>query len=95
MNEERARLVAKTTGRREIAAIALIVTIATTFALPHLSATSSRDAIASIHAAWIHIAAPGLQYPAGRFTTRGLKIWIGIIGACYLARLNSRFVQSL
>jgi hypothetical protein len=28
-------------------------------------------------------------------TAQALKIWAGVIVACYLARLNSRFVQSL
>jgi hypothetical protein len=94
MNYERAVSGFRSTTRRH-AAVAAMLAAATMLAVPHLSAVAGRDAIASVHAAWIHITAPGMQFPAGRLTARALKIWVGSLGVCYVEWLNSRFVQIL
>jgi hypothetical protein len=92
MNQERAISEGRSTTCRR-AAVAAVLAAATMLAVPHLFAAASRDAIASIHAAWIRVTSPGMQFPAGRLNPRALKIWVGILGACYLARLNYRFIQ--
>jgi hypothetical protein len=94
MNDGRAKSEVRSTTRRRVA-VAAVLAAATMLAVPHLSAVASRDAIASMHAAWIHIAAPGMQFPAGRLNPRVLKIWLASLGVYYLARLNYRFIQIL
>jgi len=74
---------------------AAVLAAAALLAVSHLAAGSSRGAIAPMHAMWTRVAAPGMKFPAGWPTARQLKLWIGVISACFLARLNYRFVQSL
>lgn len=86
---------AKSTKQRRVAVLvsvtASMLATATLLAAPRLSALAARDLITSMHAAWIRIAAPGMQFPAGRLTPRAVKIWIVGLCACYLPRLNTRF----
>jgi hypothetical protein len=56
-------------------------------ALAHPHALPSCDANAAMHAAWIRIAAPGMQLPAGRLTLRALKLWACGVVVCYLPRI--------
>jgi len=99
MNNERATSGSNSTKHRRAAMLAVVtatmLAAAAMLAVPHLSAEASRGVIASMHALWIRIAPPGMQFLISRPTARAFKIWIGVIGACYLARLNYRFVQSL
>ena len=94
MNDERAMSAtrSKTRGRMAVAAV---LAAATMLAVPHLSAVASRDAIASMHAAWIRVMPPGMQFPASPLNPRALKISLGTLGFCYLARLNYRFIEIL
>ncbi len=94
MNDERAISAVRSTTRRRVA-VAAVLAAATMLAVPHLSAVASRDAVASMHTAWIRVAAPGMQFPAGRLSPRALKIWVGSLVFCYLARLNYRLIQIL
>lgn len=94
MNDERAISEVRSTTRRRVAVVAVLAA-ATMLAVPHLSAVASRDAIVSMHAAWIRIVPPGMQFPAGRLNPRLVKILLGSVGVCYLARLNYRFIQTL
>ncbi len=41
------------------------------------------------------ILAAATLFAVPQLTARALKIWAGVIGVCYLARLNADFVQSL
>jgi hypothetical protein len=93
MNYERAVRAAKSTGYRRLAVVASMLAAATILAAPHLSAAASREVIATMHAAWLRITAPGMQFPAGQLTPRPLKIWLGVLSAACLVRLNSRFSQ--
>jgi hypothetical protein len=43
-----------------------------------------------MHAACIRIAAPGMQFPAGRLTLRAFKLWASGAVACYTPRLSAR-----
>jgi hypothetical protein len=74
--------------RRLVVAVSML-------AISLLLIAAGHDVIASIHSAWIHLAAPGMQFAGARITGRSAKVWLAAIGACYLVRLNSRFVQSL
>jgi hypothetical protein len=94
MNHERAISEVRSKTRRRVA-VAAVLAAATMLAVPHLSAMASRDAIASMHAAWIRVVPPGIQFPAGSLNPRTLKIWLAALGVCYLARLNYRFMQIL
>jgi len=58
-------------------------------------ASAGRDLVASLHSAWTHIIAPATQFSPWRPTPRAVKIWIGVIAALCVARINSRLVQSL
>jgi hypothetical protein len=94
MNYERAVSAFRSTTRRHAAVIAMLAG-ATMLAVTHLSAVAGRDAMTSMHAAWIHVTAPGMQFPAGGLSPRAVKIWVASLGVCYAARLNSRFIQIL
>jgi hypothetical protein len=94
MNHERAISEIGATTRRRVAVVAVLAA-ATMLAVPHLSAAAGRDAIATMHAAWIRVMPPGVQFPAGRLSPRVLKIWLASLGVCYLARLNYRLIQIL
>jgi hypothetical protein len=95
MNYHRAITAAKSMRLRRVAILAAMFVPAMLLMAPHFSIAAARDAIASMHAAWLRVMAPGMQFPAGRLTPRTLRFWIAAVSACYLARLNSRFVQSL
>jgi hypothetical protein len=90
MNYERAISAAKSMRLRRVAMLSSMMAAAMLLAVPHLSAEAIREVLVSMHAAWIRIAAPGMQFPAGNPTSRALKIWLGSVSACYLPRLNSR-----
>ena len=90
MNYERAISTGRSTKRRRMAAMASMLAAATMLALAHLHPEATRDAIASMHAAWIRIAAPGMQFPAGRLTLRAFKLWASGAVACYTPRLSAR-----
>lgn len=94
MNDERAISEGRPTTRRRVIVVAVLAA-ATMLAVPHLSAVASRDAIVSMHAAWIRVVPPGMQFPAGRLNPRALRIWLGALAFCYLAHLNYRFIRIL
>ena len=98
MNYERAMSAAKSTKHLRVAVLvavtaSMLATTAALLAAPRLSAVAGRDLITSMHDAWIRIAPPGMQFPAGRLTPRAAKIWIVGLSACYLPRLNFRFAN--
>jgi len=95
MKVGRAMSAMKSTGHRRTAMFSSMIAVALLLAIAFLPASTNRDVIASIRAAWIHIAARAMQFPAGRPGQRAVKIWIGAVAAGCIVRLNSRFVQSL
>ncbi|MFZ0244400.1 hypothetical protein [Candidatus Binatus sp.] len=95
MNYQRAISAAKSTKHRRVAVLVSVtgsmVATAMLLAAPRPSAVAARDLITSMHAAWMRVTAPGMQFPAGRLNPRAVKIWIAGLRACYIPRLNSCF----
>lgn len=52
---------------------------------------SARDALVTMHALWTRVAAPGMQFPAGRVSARAIRLWAVAFGACVIPRLGSQF----
>ena len=72
-------------------AVSIVATVAgILIATPHLFTILGPDMVSTTHAAWIHIWAPGMPFPA-RLSARALKIWAACFTARYAARLSTRF----
>jgi hypothetical protein len=97
MNYLRAIRPAKSARHRRLAVIAsvtaAILATATLLAVAHPHATLSPDTITAMHAAWMRVAAPGMQFPAGRLTARALRIWLGGVSTCCLPRFSFPFTN--